>query len=51
MSAARILGLDKVNKDAAQKAVDDRASQLAFRLTETRVEELRKVRRKQTPLG
>ena len=51
MSAAKILGLDKVNTDAAQKAINDRASQLAFRLTETRVEELRKVRKNKLPSG
>ena len=51
MSAAKILRLDKVNTDAAQKAISDRASQLAFRLTETRVEELRKVRANKRPSG
>ena len=51
MSAAKILGLDKVNTDAAQKAINDRAAQLAFRLTETRVEELRKVRENKRPSG
>ena len=51
MSAAKILELDKVNTDAAQKAINDRASQLAFRLTETRVEELQKVRENKRPSG
>lgn len=51
MSAAKIMELDKVNRNAAQKAIDDRAAQLAFRLTTTRIEELRQVRENKRPSG
>jgi hypothetical protein len=50
-SAAQIEQLDKVTGDAAQQAIDDHAAQLAFRLTTTRLEELRTVRQEKLPSG
>jgi hypothetical protein len=50
-SYAGSLGLDKVTREAAQRAVADRSATLAFRLNAMWIEELRKVRRSKLPTG
>jgi len=50
-TAAELMELDKVNSDAAQKAIDNRASQLARRLTTAMIKELRDVRKEKRPSG
>ena len=44
ISAARIMELDKVNRASAERAIDERVTQMTLRLSQTAVNELRQVR-------
>ncbi len=48
---AQIRGVERVHRADARQAIEDRAAQLAFRLTEQRVAELKKIRAGKWPAG
>jgi hypothetical protein len=48
---AELAGLDRVSTREATRAVEDRAAQLAYRITTERADELKKVRERKLPSG